>query len=129
MTWRRAIGLLAIVGVLLHVGLVVQHGLRMLAPVSEEATLARDLLTLCTGGAEHGERVSQPGSPLQPVGAADCALCLLHGATHMLVAAWAADLPLFDASQPALARVAALFQPQRLALPPARGPAPSTRRW
>lgn len=123
--WRKLIGLLAVLGVLMHASLIVRHSSIMLSAKLAHSDLLSALGEICHGG---GGVASSPDSDLptvpSPGGAiSDCPLCMGLGSAVVVLPGYSgvAHVPdAISARQEIVAEIAA----RRMAahLPPSTGP-------
>jgi len=125
MRLRAWISIVAMVGVLLHAGLLVRHGLAMADAARQYHALLGDLGTLCRSGPgeAHIDAADLPQLP-QPSGATGCPICAGLVAAFALAAPQPAALAVRTqvAAQLACAGAEAARPLPRSAHPPARGP-------
>ena len=129
MHWRRWLGLLAVVGVLLHAGAIVRHNAVMLAAASRTtaantavASLDADLRLICSAGAHLAEALLPDGK--DPTGNPQtCPICAGLASAHALtaVALPALAIPYGDHAV-ATASTDERISVQRRLRPPSRAP-------
>jgi hypothetical protein len=126
MRWRRFVGIVALLGVLLNAGAIVRHNAAMLAATFDHHALLSDLAQICHGAGTGAETAvaDLPALPSRPDVQKDCPVCTGLGAVFALAPPILASIAL-----PAAAAVAFHFRadaapgPQRaFAHPPARAP-------
>jgi hypothetical protein len=125
MRLRRWISIVATIGVLLHAGFLVRHGLAMADATQAYHAILTDLASLCRAGpgAERIPASDLPSLP-QPSDAIGCPICAGLVAAFAIPAPHPAALPVATAAAATqLFSVAvAAARPMRAAHPPARGP-------
>jgi hypothetical protein len=124
MRLRLWISMVATMGVLLHAGFLVRHGLAMADATLAYHAILTDLATLCRTG-PGVERV--PGSDLpslpQPSDPAGCPVCAGLVGAFAIVGPQPAAVPVATAAATEFFSVnVAAVRPPRTAHPPARGP-------
>jgi hypothetical protein len=121
---RRWISIVAMMGVLLHAGLLVRHSLAMADAARQYHAILADLASLCRAG--QGDD-AVPASHLpqlpQPADGAGCPICSGLVSAFAILGPQPAALPRPNATAIELFSVAvAAAEPLRTAHPPARGP-------
>lgn len=125
MLWRRWIGMLAVLGVLLHAGALVRHNGVMLGAALKADSLLADLAVIChgTGAQDLSKTAGLPEAPpSEPQ--SSCPLCSGLTPAFALVSPLPTQIATIRVASPAVymaldARVAADV---RTGPPPARGP-------
>lgn len=125
MLWRRWIGMLAVLGVLLHAGALVRHNATMLGATLQANALLADLAVIChgTGTQDLAKTASLPDAPpADPQ--SSCPLCSGLTPAFALASPLPTQIATIRVASPAVymaldARVAADV---RTGPPPARGP-------
>lgn len=124
-TWRKLIGVVAILGVLLHAGLIVQHASMLVGAVLGQS-LAGDLqAAICHGGdaATADAAVPQDGDGSGRPAAGQCPICQGMSSAAVVLPT---PLPLAARAEAESERLAAISEriAHRIAglLPPARAP-------
>jgi hypothetical protein len=121
---RRRIGILAILGVLLHAGALVRHNAVMVGALLSHQALVADLHQICNPGGGTIDAASLPDVPRPTDAQNGCPICSGLASAFALAAPDAMPLPaggVVRAAHPWVA-VAALAGPARVFLPPVRGP-------
>lgn len=121
---RRWIGILAVLGVLLHAGALVHHSAGMLGATLAHHALVSDLVQIChPGGATQAvPRSDLPYIP-KPSDAQSCPLCSGLGHAFALPAPQPAAIVLPQAAASVFDRSPLpVLQPTHAVCPPARGP-------
>ncbi len=128
MRLRRWISIVAMMGVLLHAGLLVRHGLAMTDATQAYHAILADLATLCRAipGNEPIPASDLPSLP-QPSDPMSCPICAGLVAAFAIPAPQPAALPVPAAAATQRFSIAvAAVRPMRAAHPPARGPPVNT---
>jgi hypothetical protein len=124
MLLRRWIGLLAVLGVLLHAGAVLRHHAVMVDAELQHQGLLADLHQICkAGGTGSVDTASLPDVPRPSNSQNGCPICSGLATAFALPTPEAAPLPvLFEAPVRRPIAVAAIIGQTPAKLPPARGP-------
>jgi hypothetical protein len=117
--------LIAVIGVLLHAGILVRHNGNMLASALAPDQLTADLRVICHGGVEDPSTSSpdRPSNPSPTDAKGNCPICMGHAPAFVLAAPEQLDVfapPMIGFELGTLCRI--LFVQRSAVCPPARGP-------
>ncbi|MGE3066347.1 MAG: DUF2946 family protein [Hyphomicrobiaceae bacterium] len=125
MLWRRWIGMLAVLGVLLHAGALVRHNATMLGATAQANALLADLAVIChgTGTQDLAKTASLPDAPpADPQ--SSCPLCSGLTPAFALASPLPTPIPTLRVADPAVFQAPGhrVTAGVRTSPPPARGP-------